>query len=206
MDLIPLILKTVEAWGALIYLLIFVVAIFESFVLTGIFIPGTFFVVFIGFLSSQKVIDIYFLIFITSIGATIGDLFSFYLGKHKGVAILDRVNKYFKADYLNIGEDFFAKYGEKSVFIGRFVAVIRPFIPFVAGLFKMNLAKFLLWNVLSAFLWATLYLLLGYFFGAALSTIVEWSERISVTLFIILAFAAVSYFVRRKFTKPPKSE
>ena len=204
MELIPFILEQIEEWGAFIYLLIFVVAIFESFVLTGIFIPGTFLVIFIGFLAAQKVLDIYFLILITAVGAAIGDILSFYLGGHKGVVILGRIEKHFKVDYLKIGEDFFGKYGDKSLLIGRFVAVVRPFIPFVAGLFKMNIKKFLFWNFLSAFLWATLYLMLGYFFGAALNAIVEWSERISITVLVVIVFGAISYFVRNKFTKPPK--
>lgn len=202
MEFANLILEYIKTLGPLIYLLIFGIGILESFVLTGVFIPGTILIILIGFLAAQGVLDIYFLVGITAFGAMIGDVLSFYLGLKQGGPMLNRVSQYFKVDYLKMGEDFFKKYGDKSVFIGRFIAVVRPFIPFTAGIFKMDLKIFLFWNALSALVWAALYLTLGYFFGAALNTIVLWSGRFGLILLGVAGFAVISYIVKLKLAKP----
>lgn len=190
----------VETFGVFIYILIFIVAFLESFIFTGLVMPGTVMVVFMGFLAAQGPLNIFALFAVTAAAAILGDIFNYVLGLTQGgrlVVIISEKLK-LKTDYLKIGEDFFLAHGDKSVFIGRFTALIRPFIPFVAGIFKMRWRIFLFWNILSGILWAGLYLALGYFFGAALQTVVEWSGRAAVVLLIILSFAIATYLVRKK--------
>ncbi len=190
----------VEIMGPLIYIFIFIIAFFESFIFTGLIIPGTIMLVAMGFIASQGPINFLMLFILTSIAAILGDMLNFYLGKTKGADLIIAVSGRFKikTDYLKIGEEFFKAHGNKSVFIGRFVALIRPFIPFIAGIFKMPWRIFLFWNVLSGFIWAGIYLTLGYFFGRALDTIVQWSGRAGIIILILLIFILLTHFIKDK--------
>lgn len=196
----------VEVLGPWAYVFIFVIAFFESFIFTGLLIPGTLMLVAMGFIASHGPINFLALFLITATAAILGDVLNYYLGKTKGAALIVAVSGKFKikTDYLKIGEDFFKAHGNKSVFIGRFVALIRPFIPFIAGIFKMPVPIFIFWNVLSGLLWAGLYLTLGYFFGRALDSIVAWSGRAGIIIMILLVFAIITHFIKDKVTRSVK--
>ena len=193
----------VDFFGPFIYVLIFIIAFFESVVFAGLLLPGTLIVVATGFIASQGSLSICLLFVVTSTAAISGDIFNFYLGMTRGEKLITSITDKFglKTDYLKIGEDFFRKHGDKSVFIGRFAAVMRPFIPFIAGIFKMRIRVFLFWNILSGVIWAGLFLALGYFFGAAIKTIVAWSGRAGVVIFVVAIFALVTHYVRKRITK-----
>lgn len=201
MDFVEIFLKQIQALGPFIYLFIFIVAAVESFVLTGVFLPGTLFIVLMGFLSAQGVLNIYAISLITTLGVILGDLLGFYFGQNQGKWFLNKMHKLFKMDYVGAGEKFFESHGNKSVFIGRFVAVIRPFIPFVAGLLNMNFGKFLFSSILSAFVWTSLYLFLGYFFGAAFHAIAVWSGRVGMGLLAVIAAYFIFSYLRNSFKK-----
>lgn len=193
----------VEILGPWVYPLIFVIAFFESFIFTGLILPGTLMLLAMGFIASHGPISFTLLFILTSVAAVLGDIVNFYLGKTKGAGLIVAISGKFKikTDYLRMGEDFFRLHGDKSVFIGRFVAVIRPFIPFVAGIFKMPWGIFLFWNILSGIIWSGLYLSLGYFFGRALDAILEWSGRAGMIVLVILILGLATHVIKRKATR-----
>jgi len=126
-------------WG---YWLVLLVSLLESLVLAGEIVPGAALVIFAGFLSAQGFLDIGDLIWFAAIGAILGDGLSFYLGT-KGTHFFRSENKFLKVAHLERGESFFHKHGSKSIFLGRFVGPLRPIIPFIAGLSKMDKKKIL---------------------------------------------------------------
>ncbi|MFA6158331.1 MAG: DedA family protein [Candidatus Paceibacterota bacterium] len=193
-------LPTFEHLGMFGYWFVFLISFLESLALVGAFVPGALVVVSAGFFSSQGYLDIGDLIWFAAIGAILGDGVSYYLGT-KGERFFKNENRLLKASHLDKGKAFFAKYGSKSVFIGRFVGIIRPITPFVAGLSKMPLRSFLFWNVTSAFLWAPLYLFVGYFFGDAFLQIEKWTGRVSMIAIGIASIAGVVWFLSRKEKK-----
>jgi len=199
--LVNLLLPTLQHFSTLGYWIVLAVALLESLVLVGIFIPGTVIVILAGFLAAKGYLDVGDLIWFAAIGAILGDGISFYLGK-KGTRLFHPNSKLFKLSYLEKGVQFLKRHGTKSVFFGRFMGPIRPISPFVAGMFKMDTKRFYFWNVLSAFAWAALYVLLGYFFGQAWQAIATWSTRIGIFVvslfFFLLAISAVRWFVIRK--------
>ena len=201
MDILNFITDIIDSWGYWSYLVMFLIALIESLVITGIFIPGTLIIIFLGFLSAQNGLGLAPLLIFVILGSITGDVLSFILGEKRGGWVLGLTRKVFKKDYLGFGREFFEKHGDKSVFIGRFVAILRPFIPFVAGVFKMNIRKFLLWDISSAILWATLYILLGYFSGAAWRTVVDWSGRAGIVFFVVAVIAVGSYLVKKHLRK-----
>ncbi len=182
----------IGVWG---YWLVLFLSFAESVVLVGEVIPGSTLLIFIGFLSAQGILDIGDLIWFAAIGAILGDSLSYYLGT-KGTNFFRNENRFLKTVHLERGQRFFKKYGDKSIFLGRFVGFLRPIVPFVAGLSEMNLKRFLVWNIISAFLWAAAHLLLGYFFGSAFAVIETWGTRVSYGIGLLLLFSLALYGIR----------
>lgn len=100
-------------------------------------------------------------------GAIVGDNLGYTTGRFGGRALLERYGRYvrIRAEHLDRAERFFQRYGDRTVFFGRFVAVLRAWAAFLAGTNRMPWAKFLVFNAAGGILWATLYGLLGYFLG-----------------------------------------
>jgi undecaprenyl-diphosphatase len=190
-------LPTVQHLGFIGYWLVSLVSFAESLAFIGVFVPGGILVILFGFLSSQGYLDLGDLIWFAAIGAILGDSVSYWLGS-KGTRFFRNENRILKLSHLEKGEQFFKKYGEKSILLGRFVGPMRPIVPFVAGLFKMRQRTFLFWNIVSGFLWASVYLLLGYFFGGAVRTLEAWTTRAGFFAFIVLFFILIIWFLIKR--------
>ncbi len=179
------------------YWFVFLAAFLEAVIIFGSFVPGATIVVIFGFLSAEGTFNFVTLFWFAVAGAVAGDGLSFYLGR-KGTRFFKDENKLLRMAHLEKAKSFFNKYGDKSIFVGRFVGIIRPMIPFTAGLCGMETGKFIFWNVFSGIVWALAHLLLGYFFGGALNAIELWLTRFG--LFLFLAFVSIFllwFFVRR---------
>jgi membrane protein DedA with SNARE-associated domain/membrane-associated phospholipid phosphatase len=196
MDLINYLLPKIEHFRFLGYWVVLLVSLLESLAFVGIVVPGSTFIVFIGALSARGYWDLADLIWFAAVGAILGDGISFSLGK-KGKILFTEDNRIFKASYLAKGQEFFKIHGAKSVFLGRFIGPVRPVIPFIAGLSRMETRKFYFWNVLSAMLWASASLLLGYFFGHAWNLVEVWSSRAAAFLVALILFFVCTYFLEK---------
>lgn len=134
----------------------------ESLAVVGLFIPGLIVMGIVGALVAAGVLDIVPTLLYAILGAVIGDGISYYLG----YVFKDHLPNYwpFKnhPQWLERGKKFFIHYGSMSIVIGRFVGPVRPFIPVVAGMMHMSPRVFFLANVISAILWAPIYMLPGF--------------------------------------------
>lgn len=104
----------------------------------------------------------------TWLGAVLGDGVSFLLGYRYGPALRERVLPARVRPWLAPGERFFARHGVLGVVLGRFLGPLRPVVPIVAGMLRMDLRLFFAVNLASALAWAPSYLLPGYLVGASL--------------------------------------
>ena len=195
MDLINHLLPIFSQLGAWSYWLALLISFLESLALVGEIVPGATLIAFAGFLAARGILDIGDLFIFATIGAILGDGLSFYLGT-KGTHLFKDENKFLKTAHLEYGKRFFKKHGGKSVFIGRFIGTLRPIIPFVAGVAKMDSKKFIIWNVISAILWAIFYLGIGYFFNNALEIIKKWVVRIDYAVVILLGLFLLFHLVK----------
>ncbi len=177
----------------------FVLAFIESAPFVGIFIPGATLISVGGFLAYQGILNTWDIILYSTLGAIIGDFFSYSLGRWGGKWIKNKKEKNYSL--LRHGENFFMQYGNKSVFWGRFFGPIRAIIPFIAGLSKMKYKPFIFWNILSAIGWAILNVFLGYFSGTLIVSIFKkWSSSLSLILFIILIIISIYWIIKKKDT------
>jgi len=146
---------------ALIYGSLFLIALIESLLVVGLLLPGGMMMIVAGALIAAGHLSFTLTVCATILGAILGDGISFWLGHHYGDKLHQRWPFTRYPQLWQRGHDFFAKHGGKSVFLGRFIGPIRPLIPAVAGVMGMPSAYFLLMNILSAALWAPVYLAPG---------------------------------------------
>lgn len=169
------------------YWLLLLATLGESFVLTGMFVPGTVLLVIMGGLVPQGLYDFWDLVLFAVAGSIIGDAASFELGK-VGRFHVERFTSV--RAYLSRGTAFFEKYGTKSIIMGRFIGPIRPIVPFVAGVSDMKRLPYYCCNIISAIGWSATYLLLGYIFGYAWKAALAWSSAAvgAVTAVLLIVF------------------
>jgi membrane protein DedA with SNARE-associated domain len=146
--------------------LLFVLLLLESF---GLPLPGETALIACSVLASQGALSIVAVVTIAALAAILGDNLGYWTARRGGRALLDRysVTRRYAARYLPRGERFFARHGGKTVFVGRFVAVLRVTAAWIAGLSHMHWWRFLAWNAAGGVVWATLVGLVSYFIGSA---------------------------------------
>ncbi len=185
--------------GIFSYLLVMLLASLESVPVFGTFTPGTLMLLMVGLIASQGQISLVLVVIFATLGGVIGDSAGYYLGRYGRGFIKDNEG-ILRTSHLEQGKSFFNKHGGKSVFIGRFVGPLRPIIPLIAGMTEMNFKRYIILNITSAFLWAFLYVNLGYFFGQQIKFMDSIISRLGLaaTLLIVLVAGYVFYRNRKK--------
>jgi membrane protein DedA with SNARE-associated domain/membrane-associated phospholipid phosphatase len=196
MEYINTLLPALEHFRMLGYWVVLLLSLLESLAFVGVVVPGSVVVVFAGSLAAKGYFDLGDLVWFASAGAILGDGISFHLGKVGHIRFREE-NRIFKPGLLEKGKVFFTRHGGKSVFLGRFVGLIRAVIPYVAGVSGMAPKRFYLWNVTSGILWAATHLLAGYFLGHAWRMVEIWSTRFGVVLAAMLLLAMGAYWLKR---------
>lgn len=195
MQLIDSLSSIIEHFGYTSYWLIFFIFFAEALVFVGLLVPGMLIAIFLGALAAQGVLDLGDTIFFICLGFFLGDALSYYLGT-KGTGFFRQENRILSHVNLESGREFFARHGSKSLILARFIGPLRPLIPFVAGLSKMEKKRFAAINLLSIILWTAANVLVGYFFGQALGAVKLWSNRAEIFLLGLFAFLAIFYLLR----------
>lgn len=186
----------IETISLLGYFGIFFLMVLESMIFP---IPSELVLPFAGFLIAKEEMTFLFVVMFSTLGSLIGSLLSYYLGKYGGNKFVLKYGKYFllnKKHLIDV-ERWFSKKGELTIFIGRFIPVVRHIISIPAGVGKMNLKKFIFYTVIGAGMWNSFLTYLGFVLGNNWDTIRQYSEYISWgILAIIILFGA--YFLWRK--------
>ncbi len=140
-----------------------------------------------------------------ALGAIVGDNLGYLAGRTGGRALALRFGKYIflKPEHLDYAERFFEKHGDKTVFFGRFVAVLRAWAAFLAGINHMRWRKFLIYNAAGGMLWATIYGTLGFIAGRFFHDNFATVERIArdiglIGALIFVAFAIGAFILLRR--------
>lgn len=194
-------MPAIEHFRILGYALIFTVSLVESLAFVGLAVPGTLILLMTGVLVSSGFLDLFDAVWFVAMGAILGDIISFILGRK--FASPNKIM--FASAYIAKGENFFKKHGGKSIFFGRFIGPLRPIIPFVAGLSHMETGRFLAWSVFSTTLWTVILLLLGYFFGQALRVVELWTARAGLAAAVLALFVLLAYYMRRAYQSNGKA-
>ena len=158
------------------------IAFLESLVVVGLVLPGVVMLFTAASLAGGGTLDVWAMLFAGFVGAVLGDGVSFIAGQvfHRRIKGWWPFTRH--PQWLAAGERFFDRHGGVSIALGRFIGPIRPVIPVVAGMMGMPARYFYLVNILSALVWAPVYLLPGYFVGASL----HWQKHMAVELLVLV--------------------
>ena len=100
------------------------------------------------------------------VAAVGGDAVNYWIGAKLGPQVFrSESSRWLNKNHLDRAQQFYEKYGAKTIIIARFVPIVRTFAPFVAGIGRMNFGRFWLYNVVGGAIWVTLFLVAGYWFG-----------------------------------------
>ncbi len=179
-------------------LLVFLIALTESLVIIGLFVPGATLIFGVGALIATGSMNLWSTLAWAIAGAIAGDGISFWIGYHykEGLRTMWPFRRYPRL--MERGERFFEKHGGKSILFGRFVGPVRPIVPAVAGMAGMSPGYFLLINVSSALVWAPANILPGMAFGASLGLASEVAARLAILVIVLVtALWLVQWMVRK---------
>lgn len=178
--------------GSYTYALVGVLAFLETGAGIGLVAPGELAVILGGVSAGQGEIALVPLIAIVWACALAGDLTSFLLGRRLGRGFLVRHGPKVGITHprLEQVERFFAGHGGKTILIGRFIGLIRPLSPFIAGASKMPARRFIPYTTLAAGIWATTFCVLGYLFWQSLDQLIAVTKQGTLGLAVVVALAA----------------
>lgn len=206
--------QLLETWG---YLAVFIFVAIES---TGIPFPGETMLIAAGVFAGAGHLNIALVIAAAAAGAIVGDNLGYTVGRFGGRPVIARFGKYIRLDEAKLApaENFFHRHGDKTVFLGRFVSILRTWVAFLAGLNRMPWPKFLFFNAAGGITWAILYGSLAYMLGKNLPLLHRVVNIIGFGGLALVVVVAIVVFVvhrrsphltRRLFhhvTRPPEPE
>ena len=158
--------EMVNQYGTLTYAILFFIIFAETgFVITP-FLPGDSLLFAVGALAVTSQLNIVVVIALLFVAAILGNTTNYFIGRYVGPKAFDQQRiPFLKREYLTKTEAFYEKHGPKAVVIGRFLPFFRTFVPFVAGIGRMDFKRYTLYNIIGAALWVIPFTLAGYLFG-----------------------------------------
>jgi|GEM_PF-914050 len=162
----------IEQHGWLLLPAVFVLALAESLLVVGLFIPGVALLVALTILAAEQGLPVVWWWLAGAAGAFCGDGLSFHIGRWYGPRLAHWNIFRRHPDWLPSAEHFFARYGVWSIALGRFIGPLRPLVPAMAGVCGMPVRDFWWVNSWSSAAWAAFYLLPVYWFGQAALAII----------------------------------
>lgn len=179
---------------------------------TGIPFPGETMLLLASFYAAVNgSLQIPLVIAFAALGAIAGDNIGYYIGHTGGKALVKRYGRYvfIKPEQLARAEQFFTKHGDKTIFFGRFIAILRAWAAFLAGVNHMHWRTFFIYNAAGGIVWATLFGCIGYFAGRALGNFTQVEHLasnitwiLSGILLVIIAVILFVYFTRKNKKTP----
>lgn len=182
----------------------------ECGLLVGFFLPGDTILLAAGIAIATGTIhtSLVTYLIVAPIGAILGNIVGYAIGYRAGPVVFDRPHsRLFRPEYVTRAERFFARYGWATIFLARFVPIVRTVASVMAGVGRMRFGRYLLASILSGIVWTDGILLLGHALGH-----IEWVQAHKswidwVVLGVVAAGllpAAVHYLTRRRRKAEPR--
>jgi membrane-associated protein len=186
-------------YGTLTYVILFMIIFAETGLVVTPFLPGDSLLFATGAIAARGALDIFFIIGLLIVAAVLGDTVNYWIGSLlKEKIISGHKIKFVKQDHINKTQEFYKKYGGKTIIIGRFIPIIRTFAPFVAGIGTMEYKKFIMFNVVGGIMWILAFTVSGYFFGNLQAIRKNFTLVIFVIIIISVMPAFIEYIRHRK--------
>lgn len=150
-----------------IYFILFIIVFCETGLVVTPFLPGDSLLFALGALAAMPGSGLNFvlLLVLLCVAAILGDSFNYFTGIRLGSKVYDKNYWFLRQSHLQQAEQFYSRYGGRTIIYARFIPIVRTFAPFVAGMARMNYRRFLYFNVAGALVWVIFFMMTGYLFG-----------------------------------------
>jgi membrane-associated protein len=156
----------VQSYGLWVYALLFLIIFVETGVVVMPFLPGDSLLFVVGAMCGVGLMDYTLSVGLLLVAAVLGNQSNYALGRYFGPRVFKwEDSKFFNKAAFNRAHDFYERYGGITLVAARFMPFVRTFAPFVAGVAKMDRAKFTFYDVAGGALWVVGIITIGYFFG-----------------------------------------
>ena len=156
----------IAAYGAWIYVILFVIVFAETGLVVTPFLPGDSLLFIAGSLATLGSMDVHLLVLVLIAAAVLGNVSNYEIGRYFGARFfVNDKAKILNPQHLERTHAFFERWGTLAVVLARFVPFLRTYVPFVAGMSKMTRSTYLAYTVVGAAAWVGSLVYLGYFFG-----------------------------------------
>lgn len=190
--------ENIIQYGGLGLLLLIIFA--ETGVFFGFFLPGDS-LLFVAGLSNEKYLQtpVGLLILLLIIAAVSGSTVGYLTGRWAGTYLKNRKDTwYFKKKYLDITQAFYDKHGMMAFILGRFLPIVRTFVTILAGMVRIDMLKFVIFNILGASIWICTMVLSGHYLGRIFPKITTYLELIVLGMIIVSAIPVIITYLRNR--------
>lgn len=159
----------------------------------GFFLPGDSLLFLAGLLASRGLLTLWVLVLVLVLSSFFGYVFAYWFGKRLGGWLVHRPDSFwYRKAYIDRAHIFYKRFGSLAVLMGRMVPVVRTFCGIVAGMVRMPMRAFLVYNFLGSLVWVSLFTLLGYYVGDVFPNLVHY--LLVLVLLIILGSIVIPLF------------
>lgn len=164
-------LEIAAMYGIWIYGILFLIVFAETGLVVTPFLPGDSLLFAIGAIAAAGALDARLAGVLLALAAISGDAANYAIGRAVGTRLIHlsrtdrRWRRWINPAYVARAHEFFERHGAKAIVLGRFVPIVRTFVPFVAGVAEMSYRTFAVFNIAGGLLWVALGVGAGYLFG-----------------------------------------
>ena len=193
----------VDQYGIMVYAIMFAIIFIETGLVIWPFLPGDSLLFTAGALSATGVLDIRLVIPLLIVAAIAGDAVNYAIGRRIGPKVFSAhdnqglFHRLLNRQHLEKAHAFFEKHGGMAVVSGRFVPIVRTFVPFVAGAAEMTAATFVFFNIIGAVIWVGLCAGAGYLFGNV-PIIKDNFSLVAIGIVVISVLPMVVEYIRHR--------
>ena len=188
------------SYGGLTYLILFLIIFAETAFVFTPFLPGDSLLFAAGALASLGSLNVTGLLVLLWLAAFLGDTVNYWIGYFFGEKIIAHPKLPLNREHLNKAQRFYDKYGGKTIFLARFIPIVRTFAPFVAGIGKMEYKRFIVFNASGGATWVAGFTLMGYWFGNLPWVKTNFSLVVLAIIFLSV-LPVVTEFLKAKLAK-----
>jgi membrane-associated protein len=183
--------ELVRNYGVWTYAILTLVVFLETGVVITPFLPGDSLLFAAGAIAATGGLNVWILFALLASAAVVGDTLNYWIGNRIGHRAFSGNIRFLKREHLVRTHAFYERHGGKTIFLARFLPIIRTFAPFVAGIGEMSYPRFLAWNVGGGVVWVALFLFAGYGFGNV--PVVKENFSLVILAIIFLSVVPIAY-------------
>lgn len=181
--------------GGLLLIGVFLFA--EVGLFLGFFLPGDTLLIAAGIYAKQGKLNIAALIIVAAVAAMAGDSLGYYLGRKLGPRVFTKDDGLiFRRDHIDKAEYVYKRFGSKALLVTHFIAVVRTFMPLMAGVARMPYRRFLTFDAIGDIFWAVAVSLVGYYVGSRIPNVDHYILLALALVIICSLVPAIFHFLR----------